>query len=284
LVIEKPVIESESVGAIDRDTALAQGRLLLIAEDNEVNQKVITHQLKALGYVADVASDGVEALNAWQSGNYCLLLTDIHMPNMGGFELAQRIRQGKNAFSERPIIAVTANALPNARESCLMAGMNDCLSKPHNLSHLKSVLETWLPAPAMGSPSVDVSSDPASETSAKDSAAKYFDVGELKKLLGDDPAIIVKFVTDYRQALGKDQMLVKEAFTTGTPSATANLAHRMKSSARVMGAIQLANCCELIEKQGKSGSGPLEPKLFDEFNAITIRVLKAVDAYLLKPD
>jgi two-component system sensor histidine kinase/response regulator len=116
--------------APSRDEALRQHRLILVAEDNEINQKVIRQQLDLLGYAADVATTGREALRRWQSGNYALLLTDLHMPEMDGYDLTLQIRVAEAGRARMPIVALTANALRGESERCLAVGMDDYLSKP----------------------------------------------------------------------------------------------------------------------------------------------------------
>ncbi|MDO8930849.1 MAG: ATP-binding protein, partial [Rhodocyclaceae bacterium] len=111
-----------------RAAAVAQGRLILVAEDNETNQKVIVQQLALLGFAADVADDGKAALERWQSGDYALLLTDLHMPAMDGYELAAAIRDNEAGQRRIPIIALTANALKGEAERCRAVGMDDYLS------------------------------------------------------------------------------------------------------------------------------------------------------------
>ena len=81
-----------------------------MAEDNEINRKVIGKQLSLLGYMADFAVNGRDALRHWQSGEYALLLTDLHMPEMDGYDLALAIREAERGRSRIPIIALTANA------------------------------------------------------------------------------------------------------------------------------------------------------------------------------
>jgi two-component system, NarL family, sensor histidine kinase EvgS len=101
---------------------------VLIAEDNLVNVKVLTSQLSRLGIQADVAYDGLEALHMYQENSYQLIISDCHMPNMDGFELAQKIQE----ITNEPIwlIAVTADALSGAAEKCLLAGFDDYMAKP----------------------------------------------------------------------------------------------------------------------------------------------------------
>ena len=96
---------------LSREEARRQGCLILVAEDNEINQKVILQQLMSLGLTADVASNGIEALKLWQSGDYSILFVDLHMPEMDGYELTAAIRSGENGHSHIPIIAFTANAI-----------------------------------------------------------------------------------------------------------------------------------------------------------------------------
>jgi PAS domain S-box-containing protein len=131
--------------APSREEALRQGRLILVAEDNETNQKVIVRQLAILGYAADVAADGREALTRWRTGEYALLFTDLQMPNMDGYELAQAIRAEEKGGKRIPIIALTANALKGEADHCRAVGMDDYRSKPSPLAELKAVLDKRLP-------------------------------------------------------------------------------------------------------------------------------------------
>lgn len=111
---------------------------ILLAEDNAVNQMVMLHMLKYLGYRADVAADGVEVLKAMELQSYDLVLMDIQMPEMDGFETAKEIRR---RWPGGPmIVALTAYALEGDREKCLGAGMDDYISKPVKLNELANIL------------------------------------------------------------------------------------------------------------------------------------------------
>ncbi|HEY9868539.1 MAG TPA: response regulator, partial [Candidatus Obscuribacterales bacterium] len=129
-----------------RDVAPDSIKLVLIAEDNRTSQRVSTLQLKQLGLVAHVVSNGREALNAHESQPYALILMDCQMPEMDGFEATRRIRQKEVQSGRRtPIIGLTAEAMEGARERCLAAGMDDYISKPATLDRLREVIEKWIP-------------------------------------------------------------------------------------------------------------------------------------------
>ncbi|UTW08330.1 hybrid sensor histidine kinase/response regulator [Pseudomonas benzenivorans] len=120
-----------------------QARVLLV-EDNPVNQLVAKGMLIKLGCEVILANHGAEALNQLQQHEVDLVLMDCNMPVMDGYEASRRIRQGAGADS-LPIIALTANALPDERERCQAAGMNDYLAKPFRREQLAALLDQWLP-------------------------------------------------------------------------------------------------------------------------------------------
>jgi CheY-like chemotaxis protein len=127
------------------DEARTQGRLILVAEDDTMNQKVILQQLGLLGYAGQIAADGAEALRLWHSGNtYAMLLTDLHMPNMDGYELSLLIRAEEPLGAHLPIIALTANALHGEAERATASGMDGYLTKPVPLATLREVLARWI--------------------------------------------------------------------------------------------------------------------------------------------
>jgi signal transduction histidine kinase/CheY-like chemotaxis protein len=132
------------------DAALAgaqdEARHILLVEDNETNQDVITTQLKMLGYGVEVARNGAEGLEKWKRGSFDLVLADCHMPVMDGFEMTGEIRkyEENHDMARTPIVAITANALKGEAEKCLAAGMDDFLSKPVVLVDLKKTLGGWI--------------------------------------------------------------------------------------------------------------------------------------------
>ncbi|MEX2130808.1 MAG: response regulator [Pseudohongiellaceae bacterium] len=269
-----------------RESALAHKQLILVAEDNEVNQEVIQKQLLTLGYVADIAADGMEALTAWRKGDYALLFSDVHMPIMDGYELTQSIRKESGDLARRPIIALTANAMPSEKKRCLDVGMDDYLSKPVSLDQLRSKLLKWLPRKDSSDTSLSSSSSASpsvAETAKQEdisSMTKPFNPDELAKYAGTDPASLRKHITRFHEILTRDRRAIEEAFAKQETRTAVELAHRIKSSARMMGAGSLADVCEQIEATGRKGKGALDTQQLKTFLDLSTEVLAAVQAYL----
>jgi signal transduction histidine kinase/DNA-binding response OmpR family regulator len=122
---------------------------ILIVEDNQVNQRLAVKQLQRLGFDADTVSNGREAVDAQLKRPYDLIFMDVQMPVMDGFEASAEIRRGEIRTRRHvTIVAMTANALKEDRDSCLAAGMDDYVSKPVSLASLRTVIARWLPEPA----------------------------------------------------------------------------------------------------------------------------------------
>ena len=119
---------------------------VLVAEDNPVNQKVAVRTLEKLGYRAQIASNGREALEALERGEFDLVLMDCQMPEVDGFEATRtiRAREASSGAPRRPIVAMTANAMSGDRELCLAAGMDDYIAKPFNPQDLLKIIERWV--------------------------------------------------------------------------------------------------------------------------------------------
>ncbi|PKL46547.1 MAG: hypothetical protein CVV42_16080 [Candidatus Riflebacteria bacterium HGW-Riflebacteria-2] len=119
---------------------------ILIVEDNVTNQEVALITLKKLGYRADLATNGIEAIRLLSERDYSLVLMDCQMPEMDGFEATESIRSGRSSVRNPgvPIIAMTANAMQGDRERCIAAGMNDYIAKPVQPHELLEKLSQWL--------------------------------------------------------------------------------------------------------------------------------------------
>ena len=122
---------------------VSKGEILLV-EDNLANRKFASLLLSKMGYNADIAEDGVEAIRMWREKNYDLILMDCLMPNMDGYEASVKIRQEEDTQGHIPIIALTANASDTDRQRCNQSGMDEVVTKPYRKHELEDVLDRWL--------------------------------------------------------------------------------------------------------------------------------------------
>lgn len=237
--------------------AEAAGRLILVAEDNKTNQKVIERQLHLLGYAVELANDGREALSMWQTKHYGLVLADCHMPEIDGFEFTAMLRrEEKGSRRHTPVIAVTANALKGENERCLAAGMDDYLAKPIPLVVLRDMLEEWLP---LGEAEAeDLDKVPGAVTFDAELQEKNVAVNPdaLKEIVGDDPEVVAEFLSDFLVTARAVVANIHDAYGKRARQDIGAFAHKLKSSARTVGADDLADLCQELEQAGKSGDWP----------------------------
>jgi two-component system sensor histidine kinase/response regulator len=139
-----PVLDGQSMTADDIDADELTSARILLVEDSPANQMVVIHMLEKVGCYVDVANNGLEALVAAKNLPYDLILMDVRMPEMNGFEATQGIRAFPEPASSVPIIAMTANTMKGDHERCLREGMDDYLSKPVVRKALLSTVQRWL--------------------------------------------------------------------------------------------------------------------------------------------
>ncbi len=257
---EVPLRESPRVAAPAQmpsvEEAEAAGRLILVAEDNLTNQKVLAHQLHLLGQLAEMTNDGHEALARWRSGHFGLLLTDCHMPEMDGFDLAKTIRaEEQESGRHLPIVAITANAMKGEAERCIAAGMDDYLAKPIQLDVLREMLAKWLPPqPRASALEAEASNHESNVTDLPAiTDASPVDPEALKQVLGDgDAALMKEFYGDFLRSAEASVREIEAAYSRRSAKDVGALAHKVKSSARTMGANALADRCETLEQAGNT--------------------------------
>ncbi|SOD20755.1 response regulator [Nitrosomonas ureae] len=271
---ETPSLKSVITSApkpITREEALRQRILILVAEDNDINQKVIRQQLNLLGYAADIASDGKEALKRWQTGDYDLLLTDLHMPEMDGFELTREIRAIETNQKHIPIVALTANALKGEKERCLQTGMDDYLSKPVQLEDLRLMLERYLPNRKLIEATLS-DSQPALPDSKIESTGTPLDIHVLEQLVGNDPEMIKEMLLDFYTSAEKIAAELHMAYQASQLTTVGSLAHKLKSSARSVGALALGEVCAQMEQAGKDNDAKALAEFFTTFDMLMISI------------
>jgi len=216
---------------------------ILVVEDNRLNQKVAILLLEKLGMSAEVASNGIEALDAVSKNHYSLILMDCHMPDMDGFQATTAIRALEaETGSYTPIIAVTALTTAQDRQRCLEAGMDDYIAKPIEKDLLKSKIDQWLlTSMAVHNPGSAASyresiTGAAAEALVQDEDAVNF--GELKEFYGEHQLsqMLCSFITQTTAKLEQLERFIPEK----NLQAVSILAGELKQSCASIGARQMA--------------------------------------------
>jgi len=221
---------------------------ILLAEDNVVNQKLALRLLEKLGYRADVAGNGIEALDALERQTYDLLLSDVQMPEMDGLEATRRILQ-RWPDGERPwIVAMTAEAMAGDRERCLEAGMNDYVTKPIRMEDLVAAIRRTPRRGSAAPPTPTSDGDTATTNGPVDPAV----LRRLTESLGGDEAFVAELI---EQFLADTPDLVEAAragLETGNAPEVRRAAHTLKSTAATFGAHGLAERSRHLEEAAKN--------------------------------
>ncbi|MDP1960638.1 MAG: PAS-domain containing protein [Reyranella sp.] len=228
--VAPPVVESQAIA----------GRVLAV-DDYPVNLEVLTGQLEILGVPVDTAEDGLAALACWRERPYALLLTDIHMPDMDGFELTRHIRAEEalsRAGRRTPIVALTANALKGEADRCLAAGMDGYLTKPLTLDRLRQEIERWMGASA-DTPATGDAGEPC------EPLRDPIDRSVLAHMFGDNPATIDRLLARFRTSAAT--AVAEIAATQGDAARLTALAHKLKGAARAAGAVRLGDIAAKLE-------------------------------------
>lgn len=245
---------------------------------------VVARQLGLLGLRVQTAADGREALALWHQQSYALVITDINMPGMDGYALARAIRTGADARPARiPVLAWTANAMPDVVAKCQAAGMDDILVKPSELRQLQALVAKWLPQYASAVvPQGNSGTDPASV--APDGAAAVngvppaIDMRRLHDALGSNPEQAALLLHKIRDAMGRTVPEVSTALAMGDYAVIAGASHKLRGSAGMIGALPLAALCQQIETAAVAADAAALDGMGGTFAAESRRTLAALDA------
>ena len=263
ITAERPTALPDKTESLSSRVADKRLRVLL-AEDNEINQQVALYQLRMLGHHTDLALNGVEALKLFDKNQYDVVLMDIHMPELDGYATTAEIRRREGLAKHTPIIAMTANALPEDREKSLAAGMDDHLAKPVQARALVLALERCAAR-------IDLA-----ET---ESLPPAIDLQPLVNAGMSD--IIPRLIEIFLQTAPRD--IEKAAVALGDSDATGleEAAHKLKGSCGNLGATRLRDLCQQLEQLGREGSLQTAPELVaaaeEEFGRVRAELLTALD-------
>jgi CheY-like chemotaxis protein/HPt (histidine-containing phosphotransfer) domain-containing protein len=224
---------------------------ILLAEDNITNQQVAIGILKKMGLHADAVANGAEAVKSLETIPYDLVLMDVQMPEMDGFEATRYIRDLQSAVLNHtvPIIAMTAYALRGDRERCLEAGMNDYIAKPVSPQALAEALDKWLPIKTMNAnDQISMDSD-----SVQNSDIPVFDrTGMLNRMMNDE-ALAKKIIAVFIEDIPRQIKLMKGYLVTGDASSVERQAHTIKGASANVGGEVLRMLAAELENLGKAG-------------------------------
>lgn len=236
--------------------AEAEGSLILLVDDHPTNRLVIARQLALAGFACETAPDGEQGLAAFRSGRFSLVLSDVHMPKLDGYQMTQAIRAIELAEGRRrtPVLALTAAALKGEAERCLGAGMDDYMTKPVAIPVLVERLQRWLPhlmvtAPAPQQNASGLEPDPLASDPR---APEVLDRSALVALSGGDTAVEAEILEDFISSCRSDVLALQEHGEPSDLALLASDAHRIKGAARLVGALQLAAAAEVVEDAARN--------------------------------
>lgn len=232
-----------SIEAAERERSL-----VLLAEDHPTNRLVLTQQVARAGFALEIAGDGQEAFEKWQSGRFALILTDLHMPRMDGYQLTKAVRDWELAHGlpRTPLLAITANAVGGEASRCLELGMDDYLIKPVTIPLLASKLRRWLPHAEPGGELPPSAPDSGPGPIPMD-RRPGLDTARLLDLCRGDAAGAQEILDDFIAATVADLHMLQDSLRNQDLPCIQRQSHRIKGSSAMIGARDLADRAAKLE-------------------------------------
>ncbi|MBF0349938.1 MAG: response regulator [SAR324 cluster bacterium] len=221
---------------------------ILLVEDYPTNQKVAVRFIESSGYHVDLAIDGEKAVTAFQNKNYNLILMDIQMPGMDGYQATKKIRQMEQTSGavRTPIVAMTAHAIKGYREQCITAGMDDYLTKPLNRNALIQMMDKWIL-------SIREEANSSSHTEALNNLPPL-DLQQSLEEFGDDKVFLLEVLHEYFEHVQSQMLNIKNCLDSKDYKTIEREAHSIKGGARNLRAMPLGDIAFELELSGKSGN------------------------------
>ncbi|MDC5853614.1 PAS domain S-box protein [Vibrio europaeus] len=241
---------SELSNPISNPDEVRSDVVILCAEDQPTNRLVLSQQLTKLGYQHEITENGKQALERWLDGDYDLVLTDCHMPEMDGFELTSEIRRLEDELGlERTVIvAITANALVGEAEHCLEAGMDDYISKPVELQTLNKVLSLRLRGKELR-PNPAKREKNGHQDHANAPQSDHIDYTHLSNVIGSDDRDMQRAVLSmFWESVSQDVVKLERAIEQEALDEIRSLSHGAKGASTSSGAMILGELFRQIEK------------------------------------
>ncbi len=273
LAVKLTAVKTSSEASVPSDNVRTQphpgdleGIKVLVVEDNLLNQELIDHLLRSIGAVPRIASSGEEGLSALEEDTYDVVLMDIHLPGISGYETVRRIRINP-AYEKLPIIAVTANTLEGEKKRCLDAGMNDYLPKPIDFVKFTEKIASWVSV-----------SQPAPEIHEVLNTSLA-----LQRIDNDIQLyrnILSRFLSNHEQQVRELQKAAEGAAWAEAE----HIAHTMKGVAGYIGAASLYETCRMMEETSSRGDSTSMQQLLIRLDKESARIRFAAADYLSKKD
>ena len=243
---------------------------ILLAEDNQVNQKVAHKMLAKFGYRADMVANGLEAVEAVAHVSYDVILMDCQMPEVDGYEATRRIRNLQQGEHLRPIwiIAMTAHALQGDREKCLNAGMDDYLMKPVRPAELRQALERCRPDEISDKLTTVVTKNEEKPESRENQPMKYeentkveitdatenctatLNEESLRDIAEGDPEGTIELIDLYLEQADETMASLRTAIDSGLAEQINQLSHRLAGASMTCGAMAIVPALRELERRG----------------------------------
>jgi two-component system, sensor histidine kinase and response regulator len=248
---------------------------ILVAEDNEVNQKVALHQLKKLGFAAEAVANGNAALAALRQRDYDLVFMDCQMPELDGYEATARLRQIEGGKRHTWVVAMTANTLEGDREKCIASGMDDYVAKPVKTNDMLAALNRYVQrtdaAPAVAAAAL--ADAPAALTPAVDPAA----LASFREMDDGEGRVLDQLISAFLDNTPKVLAEAHRALEQKAALQVARCAHSLKGSCGNFGASAMWEACQRLEKLAGTGTVSGAPELLSQIESEFARVRAALE-------
>jgi len=242
---------------------------ILLVEDNIVNQKVALKFLEKLGYTADIADDGMEAIEKVESNDYQIVFMDLLMPKLDGIETTKMIREKFSGKNSPKIIAMTADSMVNDRQTCINAGMDDYINKPVRIEELKDILTKWRHTINNES---ELNVEEIKQTIVNSDFLNEENITFVNEIqTQEDVNFLIELFDIYIREL---PVLISEITFSITKNDFEKLkfySHKLKGSALTLGVESIANCCIDLD------NAVISSQSSDEVNSVSMKLVKSVE-------
>ena len=265
--VEEP--ESHTESAIEADT---NGSLrILLAEDNAINQKLAILLLEKKGWCVTAVSDGKKALQTLESESFDLILMDVQMPKMGGFEATKAIRKKENGTGAHiPIIAMTAHAMKGDKEKCLKAGMDDYVAKPINASKLYTTINRMRNGKFRSAAGLKPAGGP---DNLREGTKCSIDLSTVIDAVDGDKELLKELAESFVEDSARQLSELMESLEAGDAEQIEQRAHRLKGAVGNFGAKNAYDLAYELETRGRESrlddAFPLYEKLEREMKQVS---------------